>query len=916
MKKRTAVRLLAMLLMMLMLIPYIASCSNKKAPVDIPSDATVGSENISSEDSFDNVFSSGNATEDLTFPIEPPKEDITPEEELEGNIVLANDNKAFYTILCQKALTDVLVPASNPLSSYIKEHCKQELDTLSSTGGYDAKEIIVGDVDCEAVRKVKSEVPLGSGDFVIRSVGNKIVILGQSNASTKEALNYFASKVITSAKNSNAVYLGANYSFHYDKDAACEAAVIAKEDTFLDFSIKPGTLEETFARLSYTGNKGWRIQTKLRFSDEFNDMGASQRLSVSLGEQAVLNVGKLTFNDSVNTITVKEAGGTSAILSLKDFSLSVYTSGKSLASKVTELYQDETKSIVSTELLNGEAIFGSGSRTTNANQVGQSLEIFTYDLWDKAEQCYLAIPLFSSSRGSGVFVNRYEYMVADIGKTATDKLTVTANDAEMDCYIFATEKIADVIYGYSALSGFPEAPEEWAYGVMFCRYWREFYPKYDKTVVDPSAVNNMIAKMDEYDLPWNGIIMEGWDSDDENLYEEWKKIADAAHARGKKVICYISVGAMPAGAPEEYYLTYTDENGNKINEIPRVAAGNTNPDTSEDNKMKYLDITNPDAVDWYFNVFWDKLVNEIGIDGAKIDFCELIPENYDYNYYDKSMVTKGSHLWYPTAFCTMFYEKMSSKSDGGLNFTRGGGIGSQRNPFMWAGDQTRQFDRLQRQLNLLISSGLSGVPFQSFDMSGYRYADEKNKLDIELEAKIYARACQFTAFTACMQTHGKDVLTPYQFAENKFTAATDIYRIYAKLHETLMPYTSEMADIACETGLPMSRHLVLQWQNDKNVYNIQDEYMYGDAFLIAPELKGNTSRDIYLPEGRWMDLRTGETYIVGAEGKWLNSYSVPLSEIPVFYNMSNTSKTADTLLPAVRELLNAAASIEFKADAV
>ncbi len=56
--------------------------------------------------------------------------------------------------------------------------------------------------------------------------------------------------------------------------------------------------------------------------------------------------------------------------------------------------------------------------------------------------------------------------------------------------------------------------------------------------------------------------------------------------------------------------------------------------------------------------------------------------------------------------------------------------------------------------------------------------------------------------------------------------------------------------------------------------------MLGTDVVVAPVLKeGATARDIYLPEGRWRDMKTGKI----VEGKrWLRDYPAPLDTLPYF----------------------------------
>ena len=62
--------------------------------------------------------------------------------------------------------------------------------------------------------------------------------------------------------------------------------------------------------------------------------------------------------------------------------------------------------------------------------------------------------------------------------------------------------------------------------------------------------------------------------------------------------------------------------------------------------------------------------------------------------------------------------------------------------------------------------------------------------------------------------------------------------------------------------------------------------MFGDALMVAPILHLDVyQRDVYLPEGKWMDLLTGEEYEVGAGGMTI-TVSAELDQIPVFLNMN------------------------------
>lgn len=60
---------------------------------------------------------------------------------------------------------------------------------------------------------------------------------------------------------------------------------------------------------------------------------------------------------------------------------------------------------------------------------------------------------------------------------------------------------------------------------------------------------------------------------------------------------------------------------------------------------------------------------------------------------------------------------------------------------------------------------------------------------------------------------------------------------------------------------------------------MDDEYYFGNDFLVAPVMNSENRRDIYLPEGKWVNFFTGERL----EGAcWLKDVYVPLEEMPVY----------------------------------
>jgi alpha-D-xyloside xylohydrolase len=108
--------------------------------------------------------------------------------------------------------------------------------------------------------------------------------------------------------------------------------------------------------------------------------------------------------------------------------------------------------------------------------------------------------------------------------------------------------------------------------------------------------------------------------------------------------------------------------------------------------------------------------------------------------------------------------------------------------------------------------------------------------------------------------------------------ALDVYRRYAVLHMSLFPYRYAAAQEAAQTGMPLMRALVLQYQDDPQARVAKDEYLFGPDFLVAPVIDAGTQRAVYLPAGDWVNYWTGSA-VAGGQAVVADA---PVDVIPVW----------------------------------
>ncbi len=271
------------------------------------------------------------------------------------------------------------------------------------------------------------------------------------------------------------------------------------------------------------------------------------------------------------------------------------------------------------------------------------------------------------------------------------------------------------------------------------------------------------------------------------------------------------------------------------------------------------DFTNPAAGRWWFEKRRHLL--EAGIDGFKTDGGEMVydPETI---FHDGSRGLEMRNR-YPALY-TQSYSEFAGPER--VLFSRAGTTGSWRSPMHWAGDQLSTWEEFRSVMRAGLSAGLSGLLFWTFDIAGFT-----GPLPT---ADLYRRATQTAVYISAMQWHSDMPSGQYGGSTAPVTQNNDRspWNIAAHTGDStlmadclwqanwrmnLMPHVWKEAQRSVSEGLPLMRHLVLEYPSDPVCRLIEDQFLLG-SLLVAPVLEANRrSRTVYLPEGDWMDLWTG-----------------------------------------------------------
>lgn len=174
--------------------------------------------------------------------------------------------------------------------------------------------------------------------------------------------------------------------------------------------------------------------------------------------------------------------------------------------------------------------------------------------------------------------------------------------------------------------------------------------------------------------------------------------------------------------------------------------------------------------------------------------------------------------------------------------SRAGFAGIQRYAANWMGDNFSRWDHLEVSISMGCGFGVSGQAFVGADIGGFRGNSG---------AELFLRWMQYGVLTPFCRNHS-EIGSVDQYAWAFGDLVRDLVRDAVNLRYRLMPYIYTAFVAAAQTGEPVQRPLVLDFQDDPLVRDLDDQYLFGRDLLVAPVTEaGATSRQVYLPAGDW-----------------------------------------------------------------
>lgn len=523
----------------------------------------------------------------------------------------------------------------------------------------------------------------------------------------------------------------------------------------------------------------------------------------------------------------------------------------------------------------GEKLFGMGQYQQDC----MDLKGCVLELAQRNSQ--ISIPFAVSSLGYGFLWNNPAVGRVTFGKNYYE--WVAQATREMDYWITAADTPKEILENYTAVTGRAGMFPEELMGLWQCKLR---YRTQDEVLSVARKYQAEGIKIDQIVIDFFHWTVQGDWQFDKTYWPDPKAMVDELHAMGIKVI--VSVWPSVDRRSENFYPML--EQGL----LMRTERGALQTYDYQGDCVE-IDAFNPEARKYIWEVC-KRNYYDLGIDAFWLDNSEPDLGVYDFDHYrycDGSALTISN--LYPQMFSRAFYDEMRELQDTPVvNLLRCGWAGSQKyGNVIWSGDVPSTFEAFADQIQCGLNMGLAGIPWWTTDIGGFM-TDDVNDPDFR---QLLIRWYQFAVYSPVLRMHGDR--GPYNipplderdwgggylhtgqpnelwsYGEENYAIMRKYYDLRISMHDYIKSLFAE----AHENGSPLLRAMFYEFPHDEKCWELQDQYMFGGKYLVAPILQLNQfRRAVYLPSGRWKLTSTGEVF----PGEQTVTVDAPIAYMPVF----------------------------------
>ena len=534
-----------------------------------------------------------------------------------------------------------------------------------------------------------------------------------------------------------------------------------------------------------------------------------------------------------------------------------------------------------------DCFYGFGEKTGVLNKNKKFLrqratDAMGYDA-EKMDTLYKHIPFYiqlsrATHKAVGVFYNNFYESVFNMGCEKSNYWPRysywQADGGDIDLFLIAGGTIRRVVDNYTLLTGRPALLPKRALGYQGSSM---YYPELEKDSDD--AVLDFIDTIKEEGFPIDGFHLS----------------SGYASQNGKR--CFFTWNHDRFKDPRAYFAAMNEKGAQNVPNVkpgillchPRFDEFNARNVFVKDSEQDtyavgkwwggdgaFWDYTSPEGRQAWKDFLTEALI-DVGTDSIWDDNCEydsLLDKDARCDFDGKGGTIGQLKPLMSTLMCKVGAEAVVEHNPKARPYIvcRSGSAGIQKYAQTWCGDNYTSWKTLRYNIPIITGMGLSGQPNEGADIGGF-YGPAP-------EEELFVRWVQNGIFQPRFSIHSASndntVTEPWMYR-----GSAGLIRDAILLRYRFTPYLYSAEYEASQTGAPIMRPLVYEFQDDPNVYDESFEFLFGRDILVANVLEpGARTWKVYLPAGtRWYDWNNN---FACYEGGQTIEIPVEISTIPLF----------------------------------
>jgi alpha-glucosidase (family GH31 glycosyl hydrolase) len=534
-------------------------------------------------------------------------------------------------------------------------------------------------------------------------------------------------------------------------------------------------------------------------------------------------------------------------------------------------------------LTKDEVLYGGGARALGMNRRGHRLPLFNrahYGYETESKLMNYTMPIVLSSNKYMIHFDNAPIGYLDLDSKGENTLTYETISGRKTYQVIVGETWFDIMRNYTSLTGKQPMLPRWALGNFSSRFGyhsqKETLETIEKFREEKIPVDAIIL-----DLYWFGKDIKGTMGNLEfykDSFPDPEQMIKDLKAKNVETILIT----------EPFVLTTSQkwDEAEFMDVLAKDSLGNAAKYDFYFGNTGLIDIYNPKAQKWFKNVY--KGLSNIGVNGFWGDLGE--PEVHP----GWVQHVKGSadevHNIYGHDWAKLVYEASLEANPNKRPFIlmRAGSSGSQRYGMVpWSGDVSRSWGGLQSQPEIALQMGMQGLAYMHSDLGGFAGAN--------LDDELYARWLQYGVFQPIFRPHAQEDVPSEPIYRSDRAKSLVSYAI--EMRYRMLPYNYNLMFENHKYGRPLMRPLFFEEQDNPELFNYSETYLWGNDVLVAPVLEaGKKEQNVYFPKtANWFNIETdeiikgGQTKAIQTHPAYIPTYVRAGAFIPLAKSMQSTS---------------------------